>query len=249
LVAYCSIMTLLLAFFIILQAFAPQQTGALFYAGQGSFIRALKTFGLGGVLDRVGGRAMNSAAGPRYLAPEGPSEPPRLRRIDPEIEEAQRALQTLEDQFDVREPKQATGYRVELSTPCTYGPGKTELTAEEQQFLKELAPRLQRVLLARGFVIRIGATLGPAQTGDVEQTRAALEAAGQVRQDLIASMSEAVRPVAARRTYSFCCRDSSDSDRPASEAGQLKIDVILTKPYVRELRGERTNGGEESTAT
>lgn len=240
-VAYCSIMTLLLAFFIILQAFAPTQDEGLYKAGQGSFIRALKTFGLGGLWEPEGGGMLPGQVGPRYRAPEGPEEPPDTRRIDPELEEAQHALQELEDQFDLRELREATGYRVELSSPCSYGPGKMTLTAREEEFLAELAPRLEPVVLARAFVIRIGAALPFLDRDEAERTRSALAAANQVRSKLIEEMSPASREVAARRIYSFFRWESAETGRAEAQAGQLTIDILLTKPYLHGL-GHRGAG-------
>ncbi|MHC4788740.1 MAG: flagellar motor protein MotB [Planctomycetota bacterium] len=249
LVAYCSIMTLLLAFFIILQAFAPEQSEGLFQAGQGSFVRAIRTFGLGGIFERMGSRRLEGRGGPRYRAPEGQETPPRLRRIDPELEDAQMALEALEDQFDVQEPREATGYRVELSTPCTYGPDKDRLTPQEEQFIEALAPRLQRVLLARGFVIRVGAALRPGPGDPLAQTTAALDAAARVRESLIAAMDPRVHEMARARTYTFCRREAAPSASPEAESGQLTIDILLTKPYAQALREEGVDqSGENSTS-
>jgi hypothetical protein len=230
-VSYASFMTVLLAFFISLQGLGTQRSAALFHAGQGAFIYRLRTFGLGGVLQRLGGKSFLPGGGPRYAAPEGGDEPSDLRRIDPELEDAQRALEALQDEFDVQEPQRGVGYRVELSTPLTYGPDKPRMTAEEEAFLAELAPRLERVLLAKGFVIRIGAETARHEDADPGEALLALAAADQVRSRLIAQMTPAVRPLAATRLYSFC-RPVLAGGRQSGPAGRLKVDIMLTKPYV-----------------
>lgn len=245
--AYCAIMTLLLAFFIILQAFAPKQSAGMFYEGQGSFVWALESFGLGGIFDRSGGSVLRGRPGARYRTSEGQDDPSRSRRIDAELEEAQRALQSVQDMFETQEPEDAVGYRVELSTPCTYGPGKSSLTAEETQFLRDLAPQLERVVLARGFVIRIGADLAPGGPEGPAGVRQALECAGRVRDELVRNMRPAAREVARRRVYSLA--RTVRGGEPAAATDQLKIDILLTKPFVRRLEPGKGNDGETSNAT
>ena len=228
-------MTLLLAFFIILQAFASVQEEGLFYAGQGSFIRALKTFGLGGVLNRRGGRMIQNTAGPRYRATEGSEMPPKQRRIDPEVEQAQQALAALEDQFDMREATGGVGYRVELSTPYVPQSAEGPLGEEERQFLEELAPRVESVLLARGFVVRITAVSAPGGADEAGRLGAGLASANRMREGLIAAMSPPARALAQHRIYSFV---RTDHNAPPGQATQLKVDILLTKPYLRQLGEE-----------
>ncbi len=244
--AYCSIMTLLLAFFIILQAFAPVQQEGLFYAGKGSFVRALETFGLGGIWDRATGRVAPGVVGPRYRVPEGQEDRSILRRIDVEREDAQRALEALEAQFDVQEPRQGVGWQVTLPTPFSYLDAEEEFGPEQEQFCQELAPRLQPLILARGFVIRIGAVLRGSDSEELEQTRRALAAAQRVRQKLVDQMSPAVREAAATRFYSFCRREIPENGYEGPSAAELRVDIMLTKPYVRAFSQQGATESETS---
>lgn len=242
-VAYCSIMTLLLAFFIILQAFATVQEEGLFYAGRGSFVRALKTFGLGGLWEPRKGGVTQGPPGARYRSTEGQEARPRQRRIDPEAEEAQRALEALEEQFDVRRPPRASGWCVTLPTPWSYQSGKVHLSPEEEEFCQELARRIVPLLLARAFVIRIGGILSCSPEEELEQTEKALQVAQQFRDRFIQHMTPQVRPLAADRVYSFC-RKASEREQTALTAQTLTIDILLTKPYIHQLRQERTPESE-----
>jgi len=232
--AYCSIMTLLLAFFIILQAFAPTQNPGLFYSGQGSFIRALETFGLGGVLPGGGRSIMGDQSGACYMTEEGQDDPSTERRIDPELENAELALQALEDQFDVRNSDSLTGWRATLPTPFAYDAGAMELNYEEEEFCKELAWRLAPLVFARGFVIRIGAELTCDVKDELEHTQLALAAAAKVRAEIIQNMAPPARPVAARRLYCFCRRATGD-EQATGPGGRLRVDILLTKPEAKEL--------------
>jgi hypothetical protein len=247
-VAYSSLVTLLLAFFITLQSLATERNAAAYQAGRGSFIYRLKTFGLGGILHIPPGDVVPGSAGPRYGAPEeeaGP--PPEGRRIDAEQEEAEQALKELQDRFAVQEPEQAIGYRIEFPIPCTYSPGKEQLTGEEQQFLRDLAARLERVVLARKFVVRVGAILHAAGDATPEQMGAALAAAGKVRAQIIASMGTAAQETAARRLYSYARTDRSDRRGAAEPGVALKLEILLTKPYARQLKDRGASASGNST--
>jgi len=230
----------MLAFFITLQAFGPARGAALYHAGIGAFLGLVRTFGAGGVFEEGGGKVIDAETGPRYRAPEGQEQPPVLRRIDPELEEAQLAMKALEEQFDVRGPQNAAGYRVELSTPCVYWPGREALTSEEQQFLEGLAIPLERVVMAKGFVVRLAIAVGGPESQDPAAMLAALAAVGRVRDCLVRAMSPAGRNLAARRVYSFLSVESGTLSAP----GQLKIDILLTKPYARQLakKGAKSDG-------
>ncbi len=245
--AYTSIMILLLAFFIALQAFAPVQREGLFYAGRGSFVRALETFGLGGVWERMGGGLVPGPAGPRYLTPEGQEEASRLRRIDAEREQAQRALRELETRFDVSEPEKGAGWRVTFPTPFSYQKLDAPFEVEQEEFCRGLADRLEPLIAARGFVIRIGSVLRVPDGLEAAQTVRALEAAGLVRRKLINAMRPDLQAAAATRLYCFCRRATEEAAERRGPPAQLRVDVMLTKPYVRHFE-EGAIESESATA-
>ncbi len=242
--AYCSIMTLLLAFFIILQTFAKEQQSGFFYAGRGSFVRALETFGLGGVWDRMGGGVGPGEVIPHYRSSEGEDDPPDMRRIDPEHEDAQRALQSLEEEFNVQEPKQGTGWRVTLPTPFSYETSEDEFGPEYGWFCERLASCLEPLVSARGFVIRVGALLDCPEQEEVAQTRRALQTAHEVRRRIIDSMSPRAQKVAGSRLYSYCRTAAPRNDGTTAAPAQLRVDIMLTKPYVRKVEEQGASADE-----
>jgi len=242
-------MTLLLAFFIILQAFASEQEAGLFYAGQGSFVRALETFGLGGLWEPPGASVLKGQVGARYMAPEGADDPPQERRIDPEMEEAQRALETVSDLFDVQDLRPGSGWRVSLPTPFSTRTFDGTLdVGQEAQFCRDLAQRLEPLILARGFVIRVGTVLRCPAEQEQALTAAALAAADQVRQMLLDGMRPAVRQKAAGRLYSFCRREAPLPSEAAAPTAHVRIDLLLTKPYADKLRLQETGSNETQNA-
>ena len=236
-------MTLLLAFFIILQAFAPTQSAGLFYAGQGSFIRALETFGLGGVFEPGSISMIGTEAGARYLAASGDLDPSHERRIDPTVEAAEEAMEALSQRFDVSKPDNLTGWRATLPTPFSYFEGADEMTREQKEFCRELAWRLAPLLFARGFVFRIGTEVDCNDAEELQHTRLALARAGQVRAEIIRNMTPAARPAAERRLYCFCRRgQGTGDDEPL--AGRIRVDILLTKPNIRPLASEGPGKGD-----
>jgi hypothetical protein len=237
--AYCSIMTLLLAFFIILQAFSSVRGDGLFYAGKGSFVRALETFGLGGVWERMGGDLTGDMPRPHYKAPEGNDQPPRERRIDVEREEARRALQTLHSNFDVREPPHGAGWRVTLPTPFSFIEWDGTFGPRHEEFCAMLADHLEPLVTARGFVIRVTAVVDDSKEFPLEQVIGAMNSAEKVRRKIVEKMSSRGRRAARNRIYTFCRRRQPTGDPSTYTGSYLRVNVMLTKPYLKQL----TEGG------
>ncbi len=109
LISFSGMMTALLAFFIVLNSLADEQTGADLYAGTGSFVQAVKSFGLSGLFkDRSRQAVQQQEASPLYLAedpenrdhqarPSGPDpEDNGIRVIDREMEQFTRFMNELE---------------------------------------------------------------------------------------------------------------------------------------------------------
>jgi hypothetical protein len=236
-------MTLLLAFFIILQAFSNKQEAGLFYAGQGSFVRALTTFGLGGLWDPPGPSMMRGNTAARYMTTEGGDDPPEERRIDPEMEEAQMALEAVSDLFDVKDLRPGSGWRVSLPTPFSTRTldGGLDLGGEAQ-FCQDLARRVEPLMLARGFVIRVGTVLHCSAGQEQALTKSALESADQVRGMLLDGMGANVRQKAAGRMYSFCRREPPLPQDAGTPTAVIRIELLLTKPYADKLRLQEAAG-------
>lgn len=77
LLSFGDTMTALLAFFIVLNSLAEEQTGANLYEGTGSFVRALESFGLPGLFsgNRSDQAFQFQQSSPHYLAPSEVESP------------------------------------------------------------------------------------------------------------------------------------------------------------------------------
>jgi len=237
-VSYGAFVTLLLAFFITLQAFGMKQSAGLFYTGQGSFIRSLQDFGLGRFWVVRGNAVSFGSGAPKYLATEGLESPPAERSIDPEFESAQEALHDLAVQFEVRDPK-CSGWKVVLSTPLTFGGGKTQLSSNEREFLKGFARRVVPSVLNGGYVIGVGAYFVSSDEREPELTEFASQSLEQVRRELLDNMAGEVRKRGATRIYSYARRVAEDEQHADLEEDKLAFDIVLTKPPVE---AEETGG-------
>ncbi len=113
--------------------------------------------------------------------------------------------------------------------------GTTE-DAEEKEFCQDLARRVEPLMLARGFVIRVGTVLHCTREQEPALLAPALAAADSVRRRLLESMSPAARQKAAARIYSFCHRDPPLPHEAGEPAAMLRIELMLTKPYADKLR-------------
>lgn len=116
LVSFGDTMTALLAFFIVLNSLAKDQTGANMYTGTGSFVQAMTTIGLPGKSpgDRSDQLVVKSAPSPLYAVPSekklendpgrGPDDSDDGKRvINRQAENFQRFLSEMEYQFQVNE--------------------------------------------------------------------------------------------------------------------------------------------------
>lgn len=104
LMSFGDTMTALLAFFIVLNSLAKEQTGANLHAGTGSFVSAGNKLGLSGTLSSEHSKlaVQFEEPSPFYQAEAGENEDPNtLRILDRENEEFQRLLNELDRFYQV----------------------------------------------------------------------------------------------------------------------------------------------------
>lgn len=165
--SFADMMTLMLTFFILLVAFAEEQRAELVAAGTGSFIRALNSFGLPGLLP--GGRRAvelshvkpNFRIRPRHveLAPDGRP----LNRDLPRPPEDR--LRRSRIQYHLRNKR-----AVALATAVSFEPGSSTLDAASRAQLDEIAALAQKNLSYLGIEAH---TPGPGDGWALSARRAA----------------------------------------------------------------------------
>ncbi|MEW4526337.1 flagellar motor protein MotB [Maioricimonas sp. JC845] len=90
LISFGDTMTALLAFFIVLNSLAKDQTGANLHTGTGSFVQVLNSFGLDGVFDKERSRLafQLEAPSPMYMAPNDENREREWKSTGPDKEDS-----------------------------------------------------------------------------------------------------------------------------------------------------------------
>lgn len=225
-VLYCSIMILLLAFFIVIQSFATQQKEERFRSGQSSFKRALRTCGLGHLMDEYRRWVKGKASGPRFQVERGVEVPSDTRRIDVEREDASVALQKLAQHLEVTNDRKSECKSV-LVAPLIAGKGKDLSGKGGGKAIRLFSHEVLPILLEQRCRIGIG---GFYQCDDGEESRVvarALAKAGAVRDAVLTQLSSTTRKRAREKCYTFCSRVPPGDPEDPPEGERFRIDVFV----------------------
>ncbi len=143
-VSFTDMITLLLSFFIMLQALARDQGGALFFQGQGAFRRAIA--GLG-VPDWVFGKREGPDLKYRkvhYPMEEDPSNKAPTRVISEEDEKVRKLFEDLRRLAQAKASDYGGAPVRLITTPIRFDPLGTDLDPEARAFLKDFTRGLLR---------------------------------------------------------------------------------------------------------
>ena len=143
-VSFSDMTTLLLAFFVLLQTFAKTQDPELFYAGQGSFRRAISGMGISKWL---GGQTAKPLVDYRKLQyPTAPKEDEdgRERIMDLDDEKIRQAFRGLRESMEMKASDVASETIHVQNTPVTFQVGKDDLGEKAMGFLSQLARDLKQ---------------------------------------------------------------------------------------------------------
>lgn len=211
-VLYCSIMILLLAFFIILQSLASTRDEGMFHQGKGSFVRALDTFGLGRVFSTYG-LDEDGTPGSRYQEKSEVFESPDIS-VDPEMEAAREALKVIRSRVDVSE--RAPGrWAATMFAPSSVDPKSAELNSKQASFFQMFASGVLPGLLRKGVLVGVGSIHGG---GGEEMRYRALMLAEQGRDLMYGEVPERLKDAAEECLYSF-----STSDGEGEHSGKIRL--------------------------
>lgn len=174
-VSFCDMMTLILTFFILLVSMSKEQQAGLVAKGVGSFIVAVKSHGLNGIMSGVDKQEVFDHMRRRFNLP--PEEDPELRAEDPLDASNMELIKT--QLLDALEP------HGELTYPqvATFAPGSSELDEAARSYLMLLAPSLKPKFAQ---VLQIeGHAATPAFEAGVSRLPLALARAEAVRRFLV----------------------------------------------------------------
>jgi len=142
-VSFSDMITLLLAFFVLLQAFAKVRDPELFFQGQGSFRKALKNFGLPAWMLGRENRPARDYAAVRYATEEAEEPTPKNDLADGEMERIANLFGRLKQAMDVQATDPTERLLGVMTPALRFGSGRAELGEAERNVLRRYALDLQ----------------------------------------------------------------------------------------------------------
>jgi len=154
-ISFTDMITLLLAFFVLLQAFARVRDPKLFYLGQGSFQRAIAGLGVPDLL--FGKRARPEY---EYKKKKNPTEADKdksnkNRVLDAEDEKIRKLFADLKKTVETKTSDLTNRVVDVMPTPIRFRTGAAELDAAGREFLKTMAVNLAQSLQAKDVRIHV----------------------------------------------------------------------------------------------
>ena len=144
-VSFSDMVTLLLAFFVLLQTFAHVQDPELFFAGQGSFRRAVSGGGLSCMFTGPIESPRQDWRRIKYPSTTREPKPEKPRVIDNDDEQIRQAFKKMKNQMDV----QASSLREKIvnvyATPIVFDPAQDTLDDDAMRYLKRLSLDLRTI--------------------------------------------------------------------------------------------------------
>lgn len=185
-VSFGDMMTLILCFFILLVSLASEQNFGLLAKGVGSFIVAVESHGLNGILSASEKAEIFENVRRRFNLPPEPDPERREDPIDASQFELLRAeaLEALTPHRELRQPRVAT-----------FGPESSALSAESRRYLDRLADSLRP---NRGQILVLEGHALDGSTGVRTDHWLAFQRADEVRRYLIDQHGFVPRRVEAR---------------------------------------------------
>jgi flagellar motor protein MotB len=192
-ISFADMITLLLAFFVMLQTMSKQREPALFKAGQGSFIRAIEGFGIPDLLMGKQSPAPLDYRKIKYPTAAAEDAKPKNRTIDAEDEELRLAFQDLQQRFS-GQASDVYERIIELSaSPIRFESSSAELDANAQGYLKGLAANLKVDSDRRGlrvYVIGLAADEVPGKGQWFQSARRAQAVEALLRSELSVQLDQ-----------------------------------------------------------
>ncbi len=154
-VSFSDMVTLLLSFFVLLQAFADYRDPELFFQGQGSFLRAIRCFGLPEWLLGLREQAERDDRKVKSATEEDDKKVPRNRQIDAEDEKIRKAFRDLRRVIDAESSDLADLAVETTASPIRFRSGRAELDEAARAWLRTFAREVRQTRRPEGTGIRV----------------------------------------------------------------------------------------------
>jgi flagellar motor protein MotB len=141
-VSFTDMITLLLAFFVLLQAFARTRDPELFYQGQGSFLRAIKGFGLPAWLTGSKYRPKRQYSRVTHPTKEADNRIPHNQVLDAEDEDIRQIFHVLRRAIETQSSDLPKRPMETVVTPIRFEPGRAQLNAQASDWIARFASDL-----------------------------------------------------------------------------------------------------------
>jgi flagellar motor protein MotB len=143
-VSFTDMITLLLSFFVLLQSLAEVRDPELFFEGQGSFVRAIRTFGLPGFMTGEKAQPKRDFTKVRHPTDTSDQERPVNRLIDARDEKIRKAFDELRRAVEVGVEAEDLPERTLQATvtPIRFARRSVRLDAEADLWLQRFAADL-----------------------------------------------------------------------------------------------------------
>ena len=145
-VSFCDMITLLLAFFVLLQAFAEVRDPELFDAGQGSFSRAIAGLGLKRAPAGHMSLMREKYRQLKYPTRRDGKDRGRERVIDATDEHIRQLFQSLRQALALKAAELAEDLVTIFATPVMFAPSRSDLDEADRRYLRSFASDLRRPL-------------------------------------------------------------------------------------------------------
>ena len=182
LVSFTDMITLLLSFFILLQAFASTRDPELFQQGQGGFRRAIEGLGIPDWLWGKPDAVRRDFTLHKHPTDEDPENLDRRRVIDAEDERIRQVFEDLRRQQTMQTANHPGRPARLLATPIRFDPGRADLRPAARQYVADFAADLRSRADALPHVYVIG--LAPDAEARTEGYRLSALRAAAVRECL-----------------------------------------------------------------
>ncbi len=143
-VSFADMITLLLAFFVLLQAFALEQRPDLFYEGQGAFRRHIAGLGIPNILFGKDLKIKGEKLKKRYPTEENDGKITRIRVLNPEDEQIRRFFRDFKQMIETKTSEINVKPSNVISTPIRFKPSDASLDAPARKYLSNLVMNLKQ---------------------------------------------------------------------------------------------------------